>query len=329
MHWERRLTCVGSGAVDPTPPSWPISEAYDPLVDSVMEGSRIVHGRHWLPQGYQLAILPTHAIVVPFAEVRSDATLQLPDHPPSVRLSCSHNALKIAITLFQTIASVVTLYRTRGDQIDRYGFAAFGLTVVPYTIMSTVNLLGGILTPAYPTLYLVRSPEMEEAKTRGGLFDGVVGTVVEARTGVVEDGTGVVEDEITYPAYSAFRSRDAYASALSASSSSAAALLLFPLPYVIIFALTHFRPANSTQGQRAWLMSWLALGVFAGSGAPNLRAAANSIANSSVNVSMDSFTYKYRIFNWVVFIVVYPVAAIGGMITVGHMIKGYGTCVKI
>jgi len=58
---------------------------------------------------------------------------------------------------------------------------AFGLTVIPCIIMSSINLLGNILTLSYPTLYLVHSCELEEAKLRGAQIDGVVGKVIELK----------------------------------------------------------------------------------------------------------------------------------------------------
>jgi hypothetical protein len=46
--------------------------------------------------------------------------------------------------------------------------------------MSFVNLLGNLLTPDYPALYLVSSPELKEAMSRQiCAIDGVVGTVSE------------------------------------------------------------------------------------------------------------------------------------------------------
>ena len=52
------------------------------------------------------------------------------------------------------------------------------MTVLPYMVMSMVNLIGNIFTPTYPRLYLVRSPEMEETESRGGVFHGCIGRVV-------------------------------------------------------------------------------------------------------------------------------------------------------
>jgi hypothetical protein len=81
--------------------------------------------------------------------------------------------------MVQVVYASVTLYRTRGDQLDRYGYAAFGLTVIPYIVMSMVNLLGNLLTPEYPNLYLVRSKEMTEAESQGGYFEATIGEVVD------------------------------------------------------------------------------------------------------------------------------------------------------
>ena len=71
----------------------------------------------------------------------------------------------------------------KGDQIQRYGYAAFGLTVMPYPIMSVVNLLGTILTPDYSVIYLVSSEAMDEARRReGSRFEGTVGVIGNNRT---------------------------------------------------------------------------------------------------------------------------------------------------
>jgi hypothetical protein len=78
----------------------------------------------------------------------------------------------------------VTLYQSRGDQISRYGYAAFDLTVAPYVVMSAVNLLGNLMVPGYPALYLVKSSVMIEARKDGGAcFDGVVGRLKESLDG--------------------------------------------------------------------------------------------------------------------------------------------------
>jgi len=82
--------------------------------------------------------------------------------------------------LVQSIYASSTLYRTDGGQVNRYGFAAPGLTVLPYAVMSALNFMANLVAPHYPTLYLVRSEIMEEAERRTrSPFHYVVGKVVE------------------------------------------------------------------------------------------------------------------------------------------------------
>jgi hypothetical protein len=136
-----------------------------------MYPNRNVHGICVLPKGYTLARLP------------SNARIQLSDakNHAKIKLSSSYNMPKVIVSIVQVLYASSTLYRSRGDQIARYGYAAFGLTVIPYIIMSIINLLGHLLTPDYSTLYLVRSSEMAEAEAEGraGYFAATIGSVVE------------------------------------------------------------------------------------------------------------------------------------------------------
>jgi hypothetical protein len=95
-----------------------------------------------------------------------------------VQLSSRLSLGKGIIAVLQLIFSSVTIYKTRGDQITRYGYAAFGLTVTPYMLMSLVNLVGTMVTPDYTHVYLVSSECMEEAgRRKDALFQGVVGKI--------------------------------------------------------------------------------------------------------------------------------------------------------
>jgi hypothetical protein len=136
-----------------------------------MYPNRDVHGIYVLPDGYTLARLP------------SNARIKLSDtkHHAKIKLSSSYNMPKVIVSIVQVLYASSTLYRSRGDQIARYGYAAFGLTVIPYIIMSIINLLGHLLTPDYSTLYLIRSSEMVEAEAEGraGYFAATIGSVVE------------------------------------------------------------------------------------------------------------------------------------------------------
>lgn len=85
----------------------------------------------------------------------------------------------MGIAVAQLIYSSITIYRTRGNQIDRYGYTAFGLSVFPYTVMSLVNLVCVATLGEYSRVYIIRTKIMEEAKDRGGIFHEAIGDLLE------------------------------------------------------------------------------------------------------------------------------------------------------
>jgi len=131
---------------------------------------RKIHGMCKLPQGYSLTTLPSNAKII------SDVS----DRPGDIELCSSYNVPKAIVAIVQTIYASITLYTARGDQIQRYGYAAYGLTVLPYLIMSIMNLFAALLLPNYSTLYVVRSLELDEAIIDGGQVDGAVGRIIQS-----------------------------------------------------------------------------------------------------------------------------------------------------
>ncbi|MCJ1456494.1 hypothetical protein MMC28_006855 [Mycoblastus sanguinarius] len=181
---------------------------FQPSTTIIDSQGRKVHGVCHLPWGYALSMLSSSAYVIGLdqeketsyqasqkiswhqniktvfqKEIRSTSTSRyLPEigPRPSSELSSNYNLPKALIAIFQTLYASATLYRTRGDQIQRYGYAAFGLTVAPYLVMSILNLASTMLTPDYTAVYLVRSKVMEEALRRPDAgFEGIVGTLRE------------------------------------------------------------------------------------------------------------------------------------------------------
>lgn len=94
-----------------------------------------------------------------------------------MRVACAHDFPRLLFSLTQTLSGGFALYKAKGSQVERYGFAAFGFTVIPYIAVSIINFLGTLLTSEYETVFLVHSSIMDEMVARGGLVDGVVGTL--------------------------------------------------------------------------------------------------------------------------------------------------------
>ena len=268
-------------------------------------------------------------------------------HPSTTQLSSINNFAKGLIAIFQTLYASFTLYHARGDQIQHYGYAAFGLTVVPYIVMSIINLASTILTPDYSVMYLVESEAMEEAKKReNAKFDGVVGRILTTST--LDGGSQNVKFEFNSDGKMAVLARGSDAQFTKFDEEAEmdmgearidpwtgnAAVRPFRRPLRVICrsselprrepvfgkdliisasyalalislavngALSHFKPNQSTQAQRAWTMAWLALGM---------------VSNRAGNVHM------LQMLTW-------SPPAIGGFVVVCQMIMQYGKCVKL
>ena len=98
--------------------------------------AREIHGSFNLPPGDRLAFVPKYATFIdPGREpkITSSATTSV---------ACNYNSIKILIALVQAIYSITTLYRSRGDQITKFGYASFGLTVARYAVISIHSPIG-------------------------------------------------------------------------------------------------------------------------------------------------------------------------------------------
>ncbi|TID27482.1 hypothetical protein E6O75_ATG00249 [Venturia nashicola] len=131
---------------------------------------------------YALAYVPRDAQVEPFHK-----GLGTREHIPT-SLSASYSFVKATIAIIQVLYASATVYKaTRGPQINQYGFTAFGLTVIPYLIMSLINLAGNIVTPNYDSLYLVHSEILDEAvNLHNAQIDGAVGKLVIKDKGITQ-----------------------------------------------------------------------------------------------------------------------------------------------
>ncbi|KAK3357985.1 hypothetical protein B0T25DRAFT_175171 [Lasiosphaeria hispida] len=138
-----------------------------------------IFGGRDLPPGYGWVFIPWGVKIEPPKTNAAPITPSLSRWWTLSRKSTDLNLLEMPLgadySLFQPIAAVVqaisaaiTLYRTRGDQLDRYGFTSFGLTVVPYLVMSVVNFFAHFAVPKYSALYVVQSDVLDEATRRLG-----------------------------------------------------------------------------------------------------------------------------------------------------------------
>lgn len=322
--------------------------------------SQRIHGIIRCPPGvedpeYRFATVPRNA------EVK--ATRAVDKECSKVVIASSSSWGKAFVAIFQSVYAIVTLYRTRENQLEQYGYAAFGLTVAQYFVMSILNLLGMFVTPDYDTMYMVDSDIMEEAKTRGYHFEGVIGMLEADQSLMAEQYCLSVEGSREKPIYTVFdknfrnqlyvddrskrrcpalplirltqhadtRLHNTFTGLEVAQACAACVASLLPL--TIVGAISKFRPGLSTIAERVWTMSWLVISTHLG---PCLflvsrdmdlyDEGAESEEKNSNGTTLSSTSTSGRVYRYLAGILLYSVVAVGGFVTVGQMISNYGTC---
>lgn len=72
-----------------------------------------------------------------------------------IEIAYEYSVIKPLVAIIQILYGFSELYEARGMQIDRFGYAAYSFTVIPYMMMSFMNLAASLCRPTYPCVYLV------------------------------------------------------------------------------------------------------------------------------------------------------------------------------
>lgn len=105
-------------------------------------------------------------------------------------LASNYSFVKIFAAILQILNGSFELYKARGDQVERFGYASYSLTVIPYVLMSLLNLLASLTVPQYPSMFLVYY--------RGVRVDEGYRTRVSSRIddlGITTDATTIITDK--------------------------------------------------------------------------------------------------------------------------------------
>ncbi|KAK0622673.1 hypothetical protein B0T14DRAFT_514256 [Immersiella caudata] len=316
--------------------------------EPVPHGSQI-HGEYWLDKDYYLALLPPTGLPNLKLDVGEEPSQEGPDSSTSrfrhdgPLLSCSYNFAKLMIGLLQSIWAFITIYRARGNQIQQYGYAAFGLTVAPYATMSIINTIANLLTPEYPSVFVVRTSLLTrlegESKAR---FQGTLNVVEisESQDEVTQHGLasfGASLDSLSFPSPDNPISLGGFIQGIS--------IVLSLVPLAIVGGLSGFRSENSTQMERGFTMSWLVLGIVYGALHPEL-----SLDQDFWFPSFRALTAPLRNGPWsnkrakkrrqrdgdperpngigagISIVLIFATPVFGGMAIVGKMIHEFGVC---
>ncbi|KAL9050122.1 MAG: hypothetical protein Q9162_006828 [Coniocarpon cinnabarinum] len=211
---------------------------------------RNVLGACSLPDGYALACAPRHTKIA----------------GGEFSVASSSGIVKALIALFQTLYAASTLYHVRADQLDRYGFAAYGLTVTHFAVMSLLNVGAHLATPDYPSMFMLRTDTMAEAERLGGRFSGEVGRVVADQG---KQGKSAIASLDTPETVTSFDETSAHMTELQVAgkvfpASPPIIVSIASLSLIMVGYFSHYRHGSSTAEQRNWILAWTFLNKLVG-----------------------------------------------------------------
>jgi hypothetical protein len=264
-----------------------------------------IHGLYSLPPEYTLAIVPKDAAVA-FRGIPHDiSATEKKRILKKARISSGLDVPRILIAIGQLLFGVITLYRARGDQLQEYGCVAFGLTVFPYAWMSLVNLLANLATPSYPCLYMVWTPEMDDAIAAGALIDGVVGTL---------DVDACAHEPVPVLYITDLGKVNVFATFMC-STIPVAFISLYPRFYGSV------RGRNTSVARTAWIMAWYVVGCIV------------PLWSSRWLFSVTGGPWRRRVptrrsYIWI-WIAVSGTIFIVAMVQVVYMLQDFGNCIRL
>jgi hypothetical protein len=323
------------------------TDEWNPGLGSDIPPESRIHGYHNVPPGYTLCRVPRGAT---FLEPSHD---QQPSR--TLTLSFNYSLVKIMISLGQAIYAIFTLYGARGDQIAQFGYAAFGLTVAPYAVVSLINLLGSLLCPEFAAMYMIESSIMEEARRMGDEYK-FEGAVAKLNEGPIREHSRRIPSNVPKqnrwiynpvtvsvhegrPCTTADNQKHHFHTKTENSTQpfrmseyhqieQTKRMYSWPmyaswsgvlLPIIIIGALSGFHRGHSTLAQRVWTMTWLSFGSV---GTEYIRLGRIFTVFSDADHGMPAYS-SWPILLW------YVAPAIGGFVVVGQMLRSYGTCLSV
>ena len=188
-----------------------------------------------------------------------------------IALGASTEVTGAAIAIAQVIFSVITLYRNRGEQVEKYGYAAYSFSVFPYALMSLANLIKLVFCGRYPFVYVLRTKTLIEAERKGGLFEGAVGVLENCDKGDDDSQDDDPMASFAEPplwlkliSHPWLRLRGDYRNlriCIPPIIMTLILVLVFISQPIFVFHFSGFNHGQSTRAQRICMLGWLIANV--------------------------------------------------------------------
>ncbi|KAI4864000.1 hypothetical protein F4820DRAFT_425071 [Hypoxylon rubiginosum] len=241
-------------------------------------------------------------------EENSSETQHIPAE--DIEVTPVSDGLKVAVSIYQVIWGIATLYEVRGNQITLYGYGAFGLTVVPYAWMSLVNLATNLLRPTYQVMYLIYTPDLDNVPYASGMVASI-------------DRPWEPREDI--PKLSLDR-RHPWGARRIALLYIFGCLLAALVPLAVVGGFSGFRQGSELTYDQNWILSWYIVSPISSiafywlfvTTHPRFPREGDQKENDTGNpISL------------LIGFLSLGIPAVGGMVVVADMLKDFGICARL
>ncbi|KAL8337576.1 hypothetical protein RB598_006463 [Gaeumannomyces tritici] len=248
---------VEMGVLLPEPPAGHVGGRDGPPRAKEAKNSKFsskIHGVCELPEGYDLVM------------VQPDAEFEQGDEE-TIALSCHFNVAKSLVSILQLVFSVTALYQAQGSQLERFGYAAYGLSVTPYAWMTLLNLLATLACPEYDRIYIVGSQGLDDLEQRLE----AAGSEAKKRfqvTGIISR-LGPSADERLQAFHKEIcehrehrEHRRRFLRLIPEPRLFAVTILVSAVPLIAIIGISRAQPGQSNDQKHLLVLLWLVYGTF-------------------------------------------------------------------
>ena len=267
-------------------------------------------------------IPPGYALIAPSYHRHRDELAPALQNSKEIVLGASTEVASGVIAIAQVIFSIITLYRNHGEQVEKYGYAAYSFSVFPYALMSLANLAKLVFCGRYPFMYVLRTKTLVEVEKEGWLFEGAVGNL-EVNRGLGDKVANDSQDVnstalfseppswlkfISHPRFRPlgdYRNRRIWIAPIIGSLILVIAFISQP---IFVFHFSGFNHGQSTRAQRICMLGWL------------IANEVSALVLCNWDILLDA---RHPASKWVVGMLTLPICvfAIWGFVTVGGMLR--------
>lgn len=143
---------------------------------------------------------PGYSLAVPFRMSYTEVLIREHLLATKTQVATRQSYISMVLSLAHLVVGSYELYLSWANEIPRWGYASYGLSVIPYLLMSACNFICAAYVGSYPCGQLLRTPILDESLARfssaqSPLYDGTIGTPKRFDSNMTRDEAGLIQSD--------------------------------------------------------------------------------------------------------------------------------------